>query len=94
MNWKKNLTVFVVLGLVLLGTLAMSGCTENNNNSGSGKVIITGSTTVKPIASRAASIFNGEHDDITVEVSGGGSGHGIASLGKGEADIGMASREI
>ncbi|MFW6176641.1 MAG: phosphate ABC transporter substrate-binding protein, partial [Thermoplasmatota archaeon] len=92
MNWKKNLTVFVVLGLVILGTLAMSGCTENN--SGDGKVIITGSSTVKPIASSAASIFNQDHDDVKVEVSGGGSGHGIASLGKGEADIGMASREI
>ncbi len=32
MNWKKNLTVFFVLGLVLLGTLAMSGCTEQSDD--------------------------------------------------------------
>ncbi len=90
MKWKKNLAVFAVFGLLILATLAMSGCTEEDKS----KVVVTGSTTVKPVASRAASEFNSKHDDITVEVSGGGSGHGLAALGKGEADIGMASREV
>jgi len=86
MNWKKNLTVFVVLGLVLLGTLAMSGCTGNDEN----KLTQTGSSTVLPLAKAWAE----EYDGASISVSGGGSSHGLNALLKGEADLGDASRQL
>ncbi|MFO8110265.1 MAG: phosphate ABC transporter substrate-binding protein [Thermoplasmata archaeon] len=89
---KTSLTVFGVLVMILVGTMFLTGCTENEDEMQ--EVTITGSSTVLPIAQMAAEEFNKDHDDITVQVSGGGSGHGIASLAKGEADIGMASREV
>ena len=60
----------------------------------SGTITIVGSTTVLPIAEKAAEEFNKLYSGVTVTVSGGGSSVGIQSVGEGSADIGMASREI
>jgi len=52
-----------------------------------------GSSTVLPVVSEAAKIYHRQHPDVTITVSGGGSGVGIASMIQGTAQIGMASRE-
>jgi phosphate transport system substrate-binding protein len=66
------------------------------------KIEIVGSTTVLPIASRAAEKFekveriekfNSSHR-LRILVNAGGSGVGIHSVARGRSDIGMASREI
>jgi phosphate transport system substrate-binding protein len=60
-----------------------------------GKTInITGSTTVLPIAQKAAEDFMKKHPDVRISVAGTGSGDGIKSLIDGTADIGDASREM
>jgi len=51
-----------------------------------------GSTTVLPVVSEAATAFHETHPDITITVSGGGSGVGITSMIQATAQIGMASR--
>lgn len=58
------------------------------------KIRVMGSTTVLPIISEAAKQYRMQHPDILLTVSGGGSGVGIASIGQGTADIGMASRSL
>ncbi len=58
------------------------------------KIVIEGSTTVLPIAQRAAEVFMEKHADADISVRGGGSGVGLASLIDGNCDIADASRPI
>jgi len=59
-----------------------------------GKLRVTGSTTVFPIAQAAADAYMEKNGNADIQVSGGGSGVGVQSIGEGTADIGMSSREI
>lgn len=55
---------------------------------------INGSTTVLPIAQKAAEAFMKVHPDVNVSVSGGGSGNGIKAIIDGTTDIADSSRFI
>jgi len=91
MKTKKQTAIFVVLAMLVLGSIFMTGCIGND---GTEEVRVEGSSTVLPIAQSAAEEFNDEHDDIRVTVSGGGSGYGISGIIEGTIEIGMASRSI
>jgi phosphate transport system substrate-binding protein len=58
------------------------------------KVVIEGSTTVLPIAQKAAEVFMQNNSSADISVRGGGSSVGIASLIDGTCDIADASRAI
>ncbi len=67
------------------------------NSSGktlSGTLTISGSTTVLPIADKAATEFKTIYPGLTITVTGGGSGVGISSVSQGTVDIGMSSRDL
>ncbi len=59
-----------------------------------GELTIKGSTTVLPIAQKAAEAYMAEHPDVKISLSGGGSGNGIKAIIDGTANIGNASRFI
>jgi len=58
------------------------------------KITITGSTTVLPIAQRAAEVYMKKYPQVAISVAGTGSGDGIKSIIDGAADIGDSSREM
>ena len=57
-------------------------------------VMVSGSSTVMPLAELAAEEFNLMQDKYTVNVKSGGSGVGIIDAAEGRSDIAMSSREI
>ena len=59
-----------------------------------GKIVLEGSTTVLPIAQKAAEVFMKNNPDADLSVRGGGSGVGIASIIDGTCDIADSSRAI
>ncbi len=63
-------------------------------NCYAGNLVIKGSTTVLPIAQKAAEVFMAEHPDVRISISGGGSGNGIKALIDGITDIADSSRFI
>ncbi|MBF0482968.1 MAG: phosphate ABC transporter substrate-binding protein [Desulfovibrionaceae bacterium] len=55
---------------------------------------MNGSTTMLPIIHKIVESYNALHNDVTVAVTGGGSGNGVKALIDGYADIAMSSREL
>jgi phosphate transport system substrate-binding protein len=62
--------------------------------SGGTALTVTGSTTVLPVAAKAAEAYMAVHPGVDVQVTGGGSGVGVTSAGEGTAMIGMCSRDL
>jgi phosphate transport system substrate-binding protein len=77
---KKLLTVTVLAALVM--TLAAK------------EVMVKGSDTMLNLTQRLAEGFMAANPDITVSVTGGGSGVGINAIMSGEPDIANSSRAI
>jgi phosphate transport system substrate-binding protein len=86
------------LGLVLaVGLFGMSACTQGGGTGGSAepvKLVLTGSSTVAPLAAEIAKRFEAMHPQVRVDVQTGGSSRGIADVQGGLSDIGMASRAL
>ncbi|MCI6530314.1 MAG: PstS family phosphate ABC transporter substrate-binding protein [Mesosutterella sp.] len=59
-----------------------------------GTLNLNGSTTVLPIMQQVTEAFHKQHRDITVTISGTGSGNGIKALRDGTTDIAMSSRDM
>ncbi|TYB32191.1 MAG: PstS family phosphate ABC transporter substrate-binding protein [Candidatus Mcinerneyibacterium aminivorans] len=87
---RKKMKIVLVLSLVMMLSIIS---TVSVNAGSRERVQITGSTTVLPVAQRAAEEFMNKYD-ITVSVRGGGSGTGISALIDGRADIADASRPM
>jgi phosphate transport system substrate-binding protein len=58
------------------------------------RIVVEGSTTVLPIAQKAAEVFMNNNPSADISVRGGGSGVGIASLIDKNCDIADASRAM
>ena len=59
-----------------------------------GTVTINGSTTVLPAMQQVAESFMAAHKDVTITISGTGSGNGIKALQDKMTDIAMSSRDM
>ena len=85
---RRLLAAFVLLCLA---------CSQESGDSGTGvdgKLVITGSSTVAPLALEIARRFEERHPGARVDVQTGGSSRGIADTRSGVADLGMASRDL
>jgi len=100
---------FVGTAGAAVGTLALAGCTQQTGNGGngggsgggngdgglSGDIDIAGSSTVFPLATAFAEIFQTNHPEVNINVQSTGSGGGFANFFcPGETDFNNASRPI
>ena len=58
------------------------------------EIVINGSTTVLPVMQKAGEAFMAVNPDITLAISGGGSGNGIKALNEKLCQVAMSSRDI
>lgn len=82
----KKLLITLVFSIACTGLALGTAWAEN--------LVMKGSTTVLPIAQKAAEEFMDDYPDVRISVSGGGSGNGIKALVDGTTDIANASRFI
>ncbi len=95
----KRSQILVPLAIGLATCFWLQGCSSpnkaaNNTNKPQGKLVLTGSSTVAPLASEIAKRFESEHSGVRVDVQSGGSSRGISDARQGVADIGMVSRAL
>lgn len=87
--------VFISL---LIASFVISSCSatssSNNSNSPAAYIENKGSDTIVNLALAWAERYQGDHPDVRISVTGGGSGTGIASLINGTVGIANASRQI
>lgn len=80
----------VFLGSLLLLFAPLCGCGGAEGE----RLVLTGSSTIAPLAAEIAKRFEAEHSGARVHVQTGGSSRGVADVCKGLADIGMVSRAL
>lgn len=85
------LTCFVLFVLTACGPDSSS---ETASDSSASYIENKGSDTIVNLALAWAEKYQGDHPDVRISVTGGGSGTGIASLINGTVDIANASRQI
>jgi phosphate transport system substrate-binding protein len=79
----------------VFAVLAMVACGRGPNNGNEAKTItVKGSDTMVILGQRWAETYMNSHPGITIQVTGGGSGTGIAALINGGTDICEASRQM
>ncbi|MBC8401398.1 MAG: PstS family phosphate ABC transporter substrate-binding protein [Candidatus Marinimicrobia bacterium] len=83
-----------IIKVLLIVTLALTGCTKKDTTSRSNYLTIKGSDTMVHLASNWAESYISSHADANISVTGGGTGTGIAALINGTTDICIASRKI
>jgi len=86
MKTSKRLFLSMVVAILSFGSLF--------GTAGADTLKIEGSTTVLPIAQKAAEAFMKANPGVNVSVSGGGSGNGIKAIVDGTIDVATSSRFI
>lgn len=88
----KRIFIVLILSFILIS------CSSSNNSSSSDSsasyIENKGSDTIVNLALAWAETYQGEHPDVRISVTGGGSGTGIAALINNTVDLANASRKI
>ena len=96
----KNLRRLAPLSLGLAACIWLQSCTNpptastQSTDKLQGKLVLTGSSTVAPLAAEIGKSFEAEHSGVRIDVQSGGSSRGITDARKGLANIGMVSRAL
>jgi len=94
----KRVHNFFLLTSFLFTFFLLTSCGSSNNSSASDSpakyIENKGSDTIVNLALAWAEKYQGDHPDVRISVTGGGSGTGIAALVNGTVDLANASRKI
>lgn len=96
----KNSRNLVPISIGLASCLLLQSCgkppqaANQSTNTLQGKLVLTGSSTIAPLASEIAKRYEAEHPQVRIDVQTGGSSRGIADARQKVADIGMVSRSL
>jgi len=81
----------VLLLVIIAGWTLLPEATTDMHTE---KLVLTGSSTIAPLAAELGKRFESLHGNVRVDVQAGGSSRGVNDARAGLADIGMASRAL
>ncbi len=90
----KHILTFFLLTVFVLTACGPVSSAETASDSQAAYIENKGSDTIVNLALAWAERYQGEHPDVRISVTGGGSGTGIAALINNTVDIANASRKI
>ncbi|MBW4448521.1 MAG: phosphate ABC transporter substrate-binding protein [Spirirestis rafaelensis WJT71-NPBG6] len=96
----KHSKILVSLTIGMATCFWLQGCskppeaTTNKADKLQGKLVLTGSSTIAPLAAEIGKRFESKHSGVRIDVQSGGSSRGISDARQGVADIGMVSRAL
>jgi phosphate transport system substrate-binding protein len=82
---------FWILPALAVMLSALGGCLTSSSRE---KLILTGASTVAPLAAEIGKRFEERHPGVRIDVHTGGSSRGVNDARQGLADIGMVSRPL
>ena len=97
---QHKFTNALMLIIIIGGTISMVSCNSGNKNKTAGNDKLKGSITISgafalyPLTVKWADEFEKIHPNVTVNVSAGGAGKGMADALSKMADLGMYSKEV
>jgi phosphate transport system substrate-binding protein len=89
----RSLWVGIVAGFAVL-LASVVACSRSSREDSDGTIKVTGSDTMVNLVNAWQEAFQATHPDISLQVTGGGSGVGINNLIAGEIEIATASRPM
>jgi phosphate transport system substrate-binding protein len=88
------LRTWLIVALAVLASVAL-GCGNSSNCAGENKkLVLTGASTIAPLATEIGKRFESLHPGVRVDVQTGGSARGASDTRQGLNDIGMVSRPL
>ena len=91
---KKYAALVALSMAALMSVPASAGVQRTAADQLSGKLVITGASTLAPLIAEIGKRFESLHPKVRIDVQSGGSSRGVADARQGLADIGMVSRAM
>lgn len=86
--------IFYSTIIILISVLVISGCKRKNDGLERSVITVKGSDTMVNLAQKWAEIYMQNNPGVSIQVTGGGSGTGVAALLNGTTDLANSSREL
>jgi phosphate transport system substrate-binding protein len=90
----RGLLAGIVAIALVFGCEKKDGANGGASGSGGNTIVVDGSDTMVNLSQAWAEAYTKAHPDVHIQVSGGGSGVGIASLIGGKVDMANSSRKM
>ena len=89
----NNRSIFILISFLLASSIVFIGC-KKKESAEQTVISVKGSDTMVNLAQKWAEVYMQKNPNVSIQVTGGGSGTGIAALLNGTTDLADASREM
>ena len=86
-------SIFLLISVLLFSSILFVGCKKKDAEEKT-VISIKGSDTMVNLAQKWAEVYMQKNPNVSIQVTGGGSGTGVAALLNGTTDLANASREL
>ena len=87
-------SIYLLISILFIGSALFVGCKKKEGDVKKTVISVKGSDTMVNLAQKWAEVYMQKNPNVSIQVTGGGSGTGVASLLNGTTDLANSSREL